>query len=144
MPTLPPGGNSTNPELSRSSGERRKNPRFAMHFSIYLRASGASEQWIRSKTANVSAVGAYFASSIELPRDKSVEYVLTFPPELTHAAAPWGVRFYGNVVRVEPHGAAQGTYGVAVRKTKHRFLSPEESDGFNALGEVRASTRTGS
>ena len=68
----------------------------------------ASDQWILSETANVSVIGAYFATDVELPRDESVEYVLTFPPELTHAPSPWRVRFYGSVVRVEPPTAGRG------------------------------------
>ncbi len=71
-----------------------------------------------------------------------MEYVLTFPPELTHAPTPWRVRFFGSVVRVEPDGAAQGTYGVAVHTTKHRYLSREESDGFCSLDDLRAPTST--
>ncbi len=122
--------------LSRSC-ERRRKPRFDMHCSIFLRTSHDSAQWILSHTANVSAVGAYFATEVELPQDESIEYVLTFPPELTHAPAPWRVRFFGNVVRVESDGAAEGTYGVAVHTTKHRYLSAEESAKFRNLDESR-------
>lgn len=114
-----------------------------MHFSIFLRAPCADGQWISSETANVSAVSAYFSSQVELPADGSVEYVLTFPPELTHAAAPWRVRFYGSVVRVERQTAGQDTYGVAVHTTKHRYLSPEESEGFCSLDEARAPANAG-
>jgi hypothetical protein len=98
-----------------------------MQCSIFLRTQRASGHWILSETDNVSTVGAHFASNVELPPDESVEYVLTFPPELTHAPAPWRVRFYGSVVRVEPQTTG---YGVAVHTTKHRYLSPEEPDGF--------------
>ena len=138
----PCSDDSLEPNLSRS-GERRRNPRFAMHCSIFLRTPGASEQWILSETANVSAVGAYFASNVELATDESVEYVLTFPPELTHGPTPWRVRFFGSVMRVEPQTEWQGAYGVAVHTTKHRYLSPEESDGFCSLDGVRAPASSG-
>jgi hypothetical protein len=117
-----------------------------MRCSIFLRAPRAYGEWILGETSNVSAVGAYFPSKVELSSDESVEYVLTFPPELTHAPAPWRVQFYGSVVRVERQTAEQGTYGVAVHTTKHRYLSPEESDGFCSLdGEpTPASTSVGS
>ncbi len=108
-----------------------------MHCSIFLRTSHDSAQWILSHTANVSAVGAYFATEVELPQDESIEYVLTFPPELTHASAPWRVRFFGSVVRVESDGATQGTYGIAVHTTKHRYLSAEESAKFCSLDETQ-------
>ncbi len=130
--TSPRNDDSLQPNLSHS-GERRQKPRFAMHCSIFLRTSAASDQWILSETANVSVIGAYFATDVELPRDESVEYVLTFPPELTHAPSPWRVRFYGSVVRVEPPTAGQGTYGVAVHTRKRRYLSSEESAKFCSL-----------
>lgn len=133
----PPNGDSPKPTLSYS-GERRRKPRFAMQCSIFLRAPRASGRWILSETDNVSTVGAHFVSNVELPPDESVEYVLTFPPGLTHAPAPWRVRFYGSVVRVEPQTAGEGAYGVAVQTTKHRNLSPTESDGFRSLDEARS------
>jgi len=126
-------GESLHQPASHCSTERRQKPRFALQCSIFLRAPGASDEWIRSKTANVSVVGAYFASQVELPPQESVEYVLTFPPELTHAPDPWRVCFYGSVVRVEPLTLAEGGYGVALRTTKHRYLSHEESQGFRRL-----------
>lgn len=109
-----------------------------MRCSIFLRASVSSGHWILGKTANVSVLGAYFASKVELPREQSVEYVLTFPPELTHAPSTWGVRFYGSVVRVEPHTGATDEYGVALNTSKHRYLSPEESAGFSSMDEAQA------
>jgi len=139
---LPGSGEFPQPNLPRS-GERRRNLRFAVHCPIFLRTPRASGQWILSQTDNVSAVGAYFASKVELPPDESVEYVLTFPPELTHAPAPWRVRFYGSVVRVEPQTAAQGRYGVAVHTTRRRYLSHEESDRFCSLDKAPAPASAG-
>ena len=138
MPATSPSfrGDTLDPDLSRN-GERRRKPRFAMRCSIFLRNSCASGPWILSKTVNVSVAGAYCASNVELSKDESVEYVLTFPPELTHAPAPWRVRFLGSVVRVESDAAAQGTYGVAVYTTKRRYLSPEESNRFCSLDDAR-------
>ena len=139
MPAISPrDGDSIGPALS-PSGERRQKARFEMRCSIFLRTPHISDHWILGQTANVSAVGASFASKVALPPDESVEYVLTFPPELTHAPAPWRVRFFGSVVRVEPDSAVQGTYRVAVHTTKHRYLSREESAGFCSLDELRAS-----
>jgi hypothetical protein len=105
-----------------------------MHCSIFLRDPDASDHWILSETTNVSAAGAYFDCDVELPPDRTVEYVLTFPPEWTHAVAPWGVRFQGNVVRVEPHTEA---YGVAVHTSKRRYLSAVECNGFSGMDEMR-------
>ena len=111
-----------------------------MHCSILLHPH-ASDRRILGETVNVSAGGAYFASKVALPPDEPVEYVLTFPPELTHAPAPWRVRFYGSVVRVETKSVEEGTYGVALQTTKHRYLSPEEPDGFCSLEPYQANSR---
>ena len=133
----PSSDDPLSPDLSH--GERRRNLRFPLHCSIFLRDPDASDHWIVTETANVSAVGAFFESDVEFTRDGSVEYVLTFPPEWTRAAAPWGVRFHGNVVRVESHPAA---YGVAVRVHKRCYLSAEECNGFRGLGESGSNART--
>jgi hypothetical protein len=133
MPGTSPRTNDSRQPNPSPGGERRRKPRFAVQCSIFLRTQAASDRWILSETANVSAVGAYFATDIELPQDESVEYVLTFPPKLTHTSSPWRVRFYGSVVRVEPQSREHGSYGVAVHTTKHRYLSPEESARFGSL-----------
>ena len=118
--------------------ERRKNPRFAMHcldLPAYLgRLRAVDSQRDRQCQRRRRLLRKRVSSCLG---DKSVEYVLTFPPELTHAAAPWGVRFYGNVVRVEPNAAPGGPYGVAVHTTKRRYLSSDESDGFNHPSAAR-------
>jgi hypothetical protein len=128
------------PAISPRSGERRRTLRFAMHCSILLHPH-ASDRRILAETANVSAGGVYFASKVALPPDEPVEYVLTFPPELTHAPSPWRVRFYGSVVRVEAKSAEEGIYGLALQTTKHRYLSPEEPDGFCSFEPDRTVSR---
>ena len=142
MLAMSSGGDNLPPNIS-GRAERRRKPRFAMQCSILLRSECASEQWIPGETANVSAAGAYFASNAELPQGEPVEYVLTFPPELTHASAPWGVRFFGSVVRIEPDSAVRGMHGIAVYTTKHRYLSREESDRFCSLDETRTPASAG-
>jgi hypothetical protein len=109
-----------------------------MHCSLFLRDPDASDHWIVSETANVSSAGAYFDCDVELPRDRSVEYVLTFPPEWTHGVATWGVRFHGDVVRIEPHTEA---CGVAVHCSKRRYLSAVECNGFSGMDHIRTDGR---
>jgi hypothetical protein len=128
---------------SSCTSERRRKLRFPMRCSIFLRVPAVSDRWILSETSNVSAVGAYFPTKVELLRDESVEYVLTFPPELTHATSPWRVRFYGNVVRVEPETRVQRGFGIAVYTTKRRYLLHEESARFSSLDGRVASSETG-
>jgi len=61
-----------------------------------------------------------------------VEYVLSFPPELTKATQPLLVRFCGTVLLCERVPDGDGLYGVAVRNSGHPYLSPAEAAGFQA------------
>ena len=119
--------------LEARSGERRKNARFDMHFPVLLRPLG--EPWITTETADVSAAGALFLTERPLLLNTPVEYVLSFPPELTKASQPLLVRFFGTVLRCERVPNANGLYGVAVRNSGHRYLSREEASGFNPIGQ---------
>lgn len=117
--------------LSANPGERRKNRRFDMHFPVFLRAIGDS--WATSKTADVSATGAFFVTDRPFLLNAPIEYVLTFPPDLTKASQVLRVRFFGVVRRCEqvPEGAS--SFGIAVRNTAHRYLSREEAANFDAM-----------
>jgi PilZ domain-containing protein len=114
-------------------GERRKNPRFDMHFPIVLRALGDS--WITAETADVSATGTFFVSQRPFLLNAPIEYVLSFPPELTKASQLLLVRFFGMVVRCERVQDGNGLFGIAVRNTAHRYLTREEAANFGALDQ---------
>ena len=122
-------------ELNRNSashfGDRRKNTRFAMQFPIFVRVLG--EPWTTSETADVSAAGAFFVSDRPFLLNAPIEYVLTFPQELTKAARPLLVRFFGMVIRSERVADSASLYGVAVRNTAHRYLTGEEAAAFTAI-----------
>lgn len=126
----------TNSQLSQAlrprPGERRRNPRFDMHFTVFLRRMG--EPWVVTETTDVSAAGASFSTDRPFLLNTPVEYVLTFPPDLTKAQQPLRMRFYASVLRCEriPSGD-NPAFSVAVRNTTHRYLSPEESATFDAL-----------
>jgi hypothetical protein len=107
------------------AGDRRKRPRFSFHLSAFLRTPIISTDWVQSKTLNVSAVGASFETNVPLPPDSTVEYVLTFPPDMTHATEPIRVRFSGQVLRVEARTGDREGYLVAVSSNTYRFLSSE-------------------
>ena len=113
------------------AGERRKNPRFDMHFTANLRVVG--DPWTRSETAEVSATGASFVADRPFLLNTPVEYVLTLPPELTKAQRFIRVRFYGSVLRCERITNGNGTFAIAVRNTAHRYLSPDEAAVFDAM-----------
>jgi len=122
--------------LSSRAGERRKNPRFDMHVPVFVRALG--EPWIATETADVSAAGAFFITERPLLLNAPLEYVLTFPPELTKAQRPLLVRFFGMVLRCERVPDGSGLYGIAVRNTGHRYLTREEAAGFDAMKPKRS------
>jgi hypothetical protein len=117
--------------LSARAGERRKNARFDMHFPVLLRALG--ESWVTTETADVSTTGAMFVTQRPFLLNAPVEYVLSFPPELTKASRTLLVRFFGAVLRCEHVPDGSGHYGVAVRNSGHRYLTREEAAGLDAI-----------
>jgi len=117
--------------LSFRSSERRKHPRFDMHFPVFLR--GMSDLWMVTQTADVSAAGAFFVSERPFLLHTPVEYVLTFPPDLTKAPQPLRMRFFGTVLRCERVPEGNGAFGVAVLNTAHRYLTREEGAIFDTM-----------
>ncbi len=83
-------------------------------------------------------VGAHFASKVELPRRRVRRVCADLSSRADARSFHWRVRFYGSVVRVEPHTGATDEYGVALNTSKHRYLSPEESAGFSSMDEAQA------
>jgi hypothetical protein len=110
-----------------------------MHFRVLLRRIG--EPWINTETADVSATGAFFVTDRPFLLNTPVEYILTFPPDLTKAKVPLRMRFFGSVLRCErtPQGT-DNSFGVAVRNTTHRYLTAEESAPFDELDQQFKST----
>jgi len=118
-------------ELPLRSGERRKNRRFDMRLPVVLRALGDS--WTASETADVSAAGALFVTDRPFLLNTPIEYLLTFPPDLTKAPQPLRVRFFGVVLRCERSRDNPKAFGIAVRNTAHRYLSREESASYDEI-----------
>jgi len=102
-----------------------------MRFPVFLRALGDS--WSYSQTADVSATGAFIVADRPYLLNTPVEYVLTFPPDLTKALKPLRVRFYAAVIRCERIPGGGQTFGLAVRNTAHRYLTREEAVPFDAM-----------
>ena len=127
--------------LHASPSERRKHPRFDMHFPVYLRAFG--DNWSTSETADVSAAGAFIITARPYLLNTPIEYVLTFPPDLTKAPTPLRVRFYASVQRCERIPGGNGTFGLAVHNTAHRYLTPQEATPFDALDQKQGPSSVG-
>ena len=119
--------------MSSHPSERRKHPRFDMHFPVFMRALG--DPWALTETSDVSAAGAFFVTDRPFLLNTPVEYVLTFPQELTKAERPLRVRFYASVLRCERIPDGNGSFGVAVRNSAHRYLTREESADFDKLDQ---------
>lgn len=127
-------------EIPLRASERRKHVRFDMHFTVFLRALG--EPWACSETTDVSATGALFVTRRPFLLNTPIEYVLTFPKELTKASQPLRVRFYASVLRCERIPSGGGTCVIAVRNTAHRYLTLQEAAPFDALEQQQLSTGT--
>ncbi len=102
-----------------------------MHFSAFVRALG--DPWSVSETTDVSAAGASFVTDRPFLLNAPVEYVLTFPPDLTKAAKPLRVRFFGMVLRCERVAGGRVVFGIAVHNTAHRYLTQQEAADFEAM-----------
>ena len=85
-----------------------------------------------TETSEVSARGTSFITDRPFLLSALVEYVLTFPPDLTKANQPRHMRFYASVLRCERIRRGTGSaFSVAVCNIKHRYLTPGESAIFS-------------
>lgn len=125
------------------ASERRKNSRFEMRFSVFLRVVGDS--WMTSETTEVSASGASLITDRPFLLNTPVEYVLTLPPDLTKAPHSIRVRFFGSVLRCERLPQDAAAFGVVVRNTSYRYLSARDAAVFDELEQSRgqSANRTG-
>lgn len=121
-------------ELTNSDSkpsDRRQHSRFPMHLEVMLRTSALSEEWIASRTHDVSAGGAFLESPVPLACGANLEYIVTLPSNLTRTTLPLYVRFFGRVVRVDD--LPEKRFGIAVHNSNYRYLSREESEALAAF-----------
>lgn len=102
--------------------ERRKNLRFGLHFSGAIWTPTLGKNWLPCKTLSVGIRGSSLETSVALPVESRIDYIVTFPSELTHAMDPLRVRFCGQVLRVDAIGENQEGYRVAVSNLNYKFL----------------------
>lgn len=91
-----------------------------------------------SETADVRAAGAVFVASRPFLLTAPMEYVLTFPPDLTKAPEPFRVRFFGMVIRCERVPESQDSFGIAVRNTAGLYLTRDEAANLTAMDGKRS------
>jgi hypothetical protein len=102
-----------------------------MRLPVILRSIG--DPWRLSLTADVSATGASIVGERPFLLGTPVEYIMTFPRELTKAPRPLRMRCLGVVLRCYQTGEGNGAFGIAVRSTSHRYLTRDEADAFDAI-----------
>jgi hypothetical protein len=108
--------------LSPDFNERRKNLRFHMQFVAAVWVPRLGKDWLPCKTISVGIRGATLETTVALAVESCVDYIVTFPSELTHAATPLRVRFHGRVLRVEPSAEGIESYRVAVHTENYKFV----------------------
>jgi PilZ domain len=113
------------------AADRRKNARFSLQLPVFLRSMGDS--WAVSVTIDVSTAGALVVTDRPFLLRTPVEYVLTFPPELTKAPEALLMRFSGVVLRCEQFEEDGGVFGIALRNTAHHYLARDEAAFFHAI-----------
>jgi hypothetical protein len=123
--------NGLPPDSPFYSTERRKSLRFGMRFPVLLRAIGNS--WGSGETVEVGTSGAFLVADRPLLLGVAVEFVLTFPPDLTKAPHPLRLRFCGKVVRCERVSENSEAFEIAVQNDSHHYLSREQSASYDAI-----------
>lgn len=102
--------------------DRRRMPRFELNLPLELdRGDGGP---VMAVTRDVSAGGVYFYLDLDIPSGSSIEFVVTFPPEITLVKS-LRVRCTGRVLRVDkplPQGI-----GVATEIQRYEFLTSSTS-----------------
>jgi hypothetical protein len=101
---------------------RRKLPRFGMELPLEVTAGNAVK--IEGTTRDLSARGVYFFIERDAFFDRTVEFTVIFPKEVTGHSSLM-VRCLGSVLRVEASG--HGKIGVAAEIQRYEFVKSAEA-----------------
>jgi hypothetical protein len=104
--------------------DRRKMPRFQMQLPLEIDQGDHGQ--VMAVTRDVSAGGVYFYLDSDTAAGSSVEFVMTFPPEITLVKS-LRVRCTGRVIRIDkpiPQGV-----GIAAEIQRYEFLNTANSVG---------------
>jgi PilZ domain len=101
---------------------RRKLPRFGMELPLEVRAG--SSMRMEGITRDVSARGVYFYIEGDALFDRTVEFTVMFPKEVT-GHSNLIVRCLGEVLRVET--SQHGKIGVAAQIQRYEFIPSAEA-----------------
>lgn len=109
--------------MQSSVENRRKMPRFDMQLPLEVESGGNSGSTM-GITKDISAGGVYFFVSSEVVSGDTVEFVMTFPPEITLVKS-LRVRCTSRVLRVEPENDKR--IGVAAQIQRYEFIATAEA-----------------
>ena len=98
--------------------DRRRMPRFEMQLPLEIDRGEFSP--VMAITRDVSAGGVYFFLEPDTIQGPTVEFIVTFPPEITLVKS-LRVRCTGRVIRVD-RATPQGV-GIAAEIQRYEFLS---------------------
>lgn len=98
--------------------DRRRMPRFEMQLPLEVDRGNSTP--IMAITRDVSAGGVYFFLEPDILNSSTVEFIVTFPPEITLVKS-LRVRCTGKVIRVDSP-TPQGV-GVAAEIQRYEFLT---------------------
>jgi hypothetical protein len=102
--------------------ERRQKPRVKCSYPALLRVhpKKGGRYEARAVLANFSASGMYLYTRQPVHDGEKVFVSVRLSTAPLEGESPPRLATYGNVVRIEPK--ADGTYGVAIRFHRHRFI----------------------
>lgn len=109
--------------MQSSAENRRKMPRFEMQLPLEVE-SGGNNGAAMGITKDISAGGVYFFVSSDVVSGDTVEFVMTFPPEITLVKS-LRVRCTSRVLRVEPENDKR--IGVAAQIQRYEFIATAEA-----------------
>ncbi len=104
--------------METPTDDRRRMPRFDLQLPIEV--SHGESGSVLAVTRNVSAGGVYFYVDSGVIQSPTVEFVLTFPPEITLVKS-LKVRCTGRVLRVDDSQPPNA--GVAAEIQRYEFLT---------------------
>lgn len=106
--------------------ERRRMKRFPMQLPVHIKLGGELGN-VLGVTRDISAGGIYFYLSSDIGDRPEIDFIVTFPPEITMVSRV-KVRCLGRVVRTD-RKTMRGT-GVAASIQRYEFL--KMADGAHA------------
>ena len=107
--------------------ERRAAQRFDFQIPVSVRQSTSGDEGV-GFTQDLSARGMFFFSDMPLVEGTTVEVTFTLPSEITLAEEA-RVRCQARILRVEPAGGNQKTFGAAAHLQSYEYLPAVDSAG---------------